>query len=144
MLGSFLCYAFAVATLLEMPMDGMPTVTPEKPTQFIEAWNDWYRQRGLVAYRFDKNFKAIGRYLGFSFHEGTGHVVIMRDGEIEYDPLDHVPPAPDDPLWVYFTQRPFPLDQIEIIVPRDPAIIARRYTRVFKSVPKCPAVYQSG
>jgi hypothetical protein len=123
LVGTYLCYAFAIATLLELPMSDMPTATPDNPEAFNAAWHEWYLQRGLVAYRFDRNLKASGLYLGLSFPDGEGHVVIMKDGELEYDPLDYVPPKPDDPWYLYFRQRPFPLDQIEIIVPRDPSRI---------------------
>ena len=128
MVGSSLCYAWAVAALLELPMSEMPTVTPDKPAEFHAAWDRWYRERGLVAYRFDRNMRPSGLYLGFSWHEGEGHVVIMRDGEVALDPLNQLPPKPDDPWFVYFTQRPFPLDQVEVIAPTDPAVLIHRPT----------------
>lgn len=137
------CYRTAIACLLERPRDEVPhfyegcfASTPEAEVHAMhDARREWIRREGLLLVEMALNINDDGSVEGLvasisernpgqywmligASRNGTGHVVICRDGAIVHDPaIDDsgiVGPEPNSGCyWVEFLARPLTDDETE-------------------------------
>lgn len=86
------CFRACVASILEMPIEELPTYNSES---WLLSWNNWLEKYGLyLQYKtYGKGNFAGGYWIAsvpsLNLGEGVKHVVVMHKDKLVHDPSPH-------------------------------------------------------